>query len=173
MTDPTDVPAGAALADLCDALTPGGRVGRVRRLRGGVSCGLYAVELRGPDGAPRWVALRRYSDERLADDPDACPREWRLLHVLARHGFPAARPLWLDAAGSVSGRPALATSLLPGRPQLAPRDLAGWTQALAQALARVHRAPVAESELDFLPDEERARLRAAGFVRPPARLTTA
>jgi len=153
---PTDLrvpPSAVALAMLRDALAPGGRVGRLRRLRGGVSCGMHAVELFGSDGAPRWIVIRRYGDYWLDNDPAVCVREWRLLHLLERESLPAARPVWLDATGEAFGRPTLATTLLNGRPQLAPRDVAAWARGLAAAIATVHRAPIAHAELDFLVDQ--------------------
>jgi hypothetical protein len=55
-------PSAVALAMLRDALAPGGWVGRLRRLRGGISCGMHAVELFGSDGNPRWIVIRRYGD---------------------------------------------------------------------------------------------------------------
>ena len=153
---PTDLrvpPSAVALAMLRDALAPGGRVGRLRRLRGGVSCGMHAVELFGSDGAPRWIVIRRYGDYWLENDPAVCVREWRLLHLLERESLPAARPVWLDAMGEAFGRPTLATTLLNGRPQLEPRDVAAWARGLAAAIAAVHRAPIAHAELDFLVDQ--------------------
>src|SRR3712207_1788623 len=41
-------PSHAALAVLCAAIQPGGRVGTVRRLRGGIASGMHAVDLVGP-----------------------------------------------------------------------------------------------------------------------------
>jgi aminoglycoside phosphotransferase (APT) family kinase protein len=152
-TDLGSNPEPEALAAVRDALAPGGRVGRVRRLRGGVSSGMHAVELFGADGARRWVVLRRFGDYRLENDPTVCQQEWRVLQLLERHAVPAARPLWLDAAGTVCGRPALVTTLLPGRPQLAPPDVAAWARGLARAIAAVHLAPIAAADLDFLTDQ--------------------
>src|ERR1700730_10004424 len=142
-TDVRARPGRVPLEWLRDALAPGGRVGRVRRLRGGVSSGMHAVELFDTDGERRWVVLRRYSNYWVENDPAVCLREWRLLQLLERHGLPAARPLWLDSAG-VFDRPALVTTLLSGRPLLAPRDVPAWARGLAQALAAVHRAAVPE-----------------------------
>src|SRR5437764_1002672 len=63
------------------------------------------------------------------------------------------RPVWLDAMGETVGRPPVATTLLNGRHQLEPRDVAAWARGLAAAMAAVHRAPIAHAELDFLVDQ--------------------
>jgi hypothetical protein len=118
LTDLRVRPSAVALSMLRDALAPGGRVGRLRRLRGGVSRGMHAVELFGSDGRPRWIVIRRYGDYWLDNDPAVCVREWRVLQLLQRENLPTALPLWLDARGEAFGRPTLTTTLLNGRRQL-------------------------------------------------------
>src|SRR5581483_8085253 len=117
-------PSAAALARLCAAICPGGRAGAVRRLRGGVSSGMHAVELWSLSGERQRVVVRRYGAWRVRNDPGAAEREWAVLDALARANVPAPRPLWLDQTGELFGCPTLVTSLLPGRGLLAPRDLA-------------------------------------------------
>ena len=146
-------PASSALAALCAAIQPGGRVGAVRRLRGGISSGMHAVELIGPSGERRHVVVRRYGAGTLREDSRTPEREWAALVALGRVGVPAPRPIWLDRDGAVFGCPTMAISRLPGRGLLAPRDVVGWVRQLAEALARVHRAPFDAAELGLFLDQ--------------------
>src|SRR5438093_12000311 len=100
-------PSRKALAALRDALLPDGRVGRARRLPGGLDNGMHAVDLIGPDGSRRRLVVRRYPDERLRRRPGLPEREHRILALLAELGLPAPRPVWLDRDGATFGRPAL------------------------------------------------------------------
>jgi aminoglycoside phosphotransferase (APT) family kinase protein len=135
---------------LCAAIQPGGRVGGVRRLRGGIASGMHAVELVGPDAERRRVVVRRYGAWRVGRDPRVSKREWSTLAALARAGVPAPRPIWLDADGEVFGCPTLVTSRLPGRGVLAPRNEAIWVSQLAETLGRIHAVPLSASELGML-----------------------
>lgn len=146
-------PSADALATLCAAICPGGRVGAVRRLRGGISSGMHAVELVGAGGERQRVVVRRYGSGSLRDDPRVAEREWAALHALARAGAPTPRPIWQDQEGVIFGRPTMVTSLLPGRGLLAPRDLAGWLRQLAEALAAIHATPLGEAERAILLDQ--------------------
>lgn len=150
-------PSREALAVVCAALQPGGQVGTVKRLRGGISSGMHAVDFVGPKGEHRRVVVRRYGAWRLKEDPRAAEQEWATLTALARVGAPTPRPIWLDTGGTVFGCPTIVTSRLPGRGLLAPRDPAGWIRQLAEALAQVHATPLAEQELSVLADQ-RAKL---------------
>ncbi|HEY3111011.1 MAG TPA: phosphotransferase [Chloroflexota bacterium] len=151
-TDLRRAPPAAALAALRDALLPGGRVGPVRRLSGGLDHGMHALDLIAADGARRRLVLRRYPDERLRRRPDAAEREYRVLSLLGELGLPAPRPVWLDAAGALLGQPALVTTRLPGRALIAPADLADWTAQLGRTLVALHTAPLHGRDVGFLED---------------------
>ena len=159
-----------ALTALCAAIRPGGRVGAVRRLRGGVSSGMHAVELRGPGEDRQVVVVRRYGAWRVRHDPRVAEREWSTLVALARAGVPAPRPLWLDTDGAVFGCPTLVTSYLPGRGLLAPRDVEGWVRQLAEALARIHATSLTKSERALLVDQRTGLARLLDRDSPPAEL---
>jgi aminoglycoside phosphotransferase (APT) family kinase protein len=146
-------PSCEALAVVCAAIQPGGRIGVVRRLRGGIASGMHAVDLVGADGQDRWVVVRRYGRWRVEHDPRVAEQEWATLTALERVGAPTPRPIWLDTSGTVFGCPTIVTSRVPGRGLLAPRDLAGWVRQLAEALAQIHAAPLAEAELAILEDQ--------------------
>jgi aminoglycoside phosphotransferase (APT) family kinase protein len=157
---------------VCAALLPGGRVGAVRRLRGGIASGVHAVDLVGPRGERRAVVVRRYGAWRLGRDPRVAEREWATLTALARVGAPAPRPIWLDADGAVFGCPTIVTSRLPGRGLLGPGELATRTGQLASALAQIHAAPLAASELGLLLDQRDDLIALLDRDAPPSELAT-
>ena len=146
-------PSREGLGIVCSAVQPGGRVGPVRRLRGGIASGMHAVDLVGPDGQHSWVVVRRYGQWRLEHHPRVAEQEWATLAALERVGAPTPRPIWLDTSGTVFGCPTIVLSRLPGHGLLAPRDLTGWVRQLAEALARIHAAPLTSSELSILEDQ--------------------
>jgi aminoglycoside phosphotransferase (APT) family kinase protein len=148
-TDLRRAPSARELAALRDAVLPGGRVGGVRRLRGGLSHGMHAVDLLGPDGARVGVVVRRYPDERLRERPDVAEREHAILSLLRDLDLPTPRPLWLDD-GRIFGGAALVMTRLPGRPLRAPRDPAAFAAELGRALARVHAARLDEQDAGVL-----------------------
>ncbi|MFN8636913.1 MAG: phosphotransferase family protein [Chloroflexota bacterium] len=160
-------PSREALATMAAAIRPGSQVGAIRRLRGGVSSGMHAVQLRGPGTEQQWVVVRRYGAWRLQHDPHVAERERATLAALARVGAPAPLPIWLDASGAVFGCQTLVTSRVPGRGLLAPRDLDGWVRQLAEALARIHAAPLHTDELSLLIDQRDAPARLLERAEPP------
>jgi len=164
-------PARAALARLCAEIQPGGRIGAVRRLRGGVSSGMHAVQIVGPDDVRCWVVVRRYGEWRITHQPQAPAQEWATLTALARVGAPTPLPIWLDRTGKVFGCPTLVTSRMPGRGLLAPRDQTRWVTELAQALGKIHAAPLTEDELSLITDQRDDLVRLLERDEPPTFLT--
>ncbi len=141
----------AAVERVRELIAPCGRVVRVRPMRGGISSSVHLVHLQAADGARAAVVVRRYGEYWLRTDPAACEREFKLLQVLSRLDFPAPRPLFLDRAGGPFGGPTVLMSRLPGKPLLAPLDVADYIAQTAQMLARLHRLPI--DELGFLHDQ--------------------
>lgn len=139
-----------ALEQVRDALAPGGRIRRYRPLHGGVSSSVHLVRLEMADGQRQDVVVRRYGAD-WHTDPAACLREFRLLHILAAHGFPAPRPLLLEPTGGPFGVPTVVMTRVPGRPQLAPHAMDDYLRQLAGTLARLHALPL--DGLDFLPHQ--------------------
>jgi aminoglycoside phosphotransferase (APT) family kinase protein len=135
---------------LLDALAPGGRVVRVERLRGGISCSVHAVRLEAADGARRDVVVRRFSSEYHTDKGIAA-REFRVLEMLSSRGYPCPLPLLLQEDDAVFGSPTLVMTRLPGSGTLAPRDLDSYLEQLARSLARLHGLPT--DEFAFLPEQ--------------------
>jgi aminoglycoside phosphotransferase (APT) family kinase protein len=156
----------AAVERVRELIAPGGRVVRVRPMRGGISSSVHLVHLQGAGGARQAVVVRRYGDYWQRTDPAACEREFKLLEVISRLGFPGPRPLLLDQAGGPFGAPTVVMSRLPGRPQLAPVDVSDYLAQTAQMLARLHRLPI--DELGFLRDQRVNVDRDLGTFEGPA-----
>src|SRR5438876_11421749 len=98
--------SAVARAYLCEQLAPGGRVIRVKTLKGGLSCIVQAVRIERGDGSAFEVVTRRMNP--MWDNcEDTAEREFRVLEVLTRHSVPTARPLLLDKTGTHLGQPAV------------------------------------------------------------------
>ena len=128
---------------LLEALAPGGRVVRVRPLRGGVSSAVHVVRLETADGARRDVVVRRLNEYWQRTDPEHAGARVQAAGSTSRRRIcPSPRPLWLDADGSVFGEPTIVMTRLPGRAVMAPRDVEDFMRKMAQHARR--RAPRAE-----------------------------
>ncbi|HYY87745.1 MAG TPA: phosphotransferase [Chloroflexota bacterium] len=149
-----------------DAIAPGGRIIRVRPLRGGISSSVHLLRLATANGQHQAVVVRRYGEYWQRTDPVACRREFRLLEVLADSSFPAPKPLLLEAEAGPFDAPTVVMSHLPGRPLLAPRNLPDYLQQMAGTLAHLHQLPI--DRLDFLPDQTAMVARVLGASRPSA-----
>ncbi|GII79127.1 hypothetical protein Sru01_41090 [Sphaerisporangium rufum] len=136
----------------------GGKVRGVRALAGGTHAATHLVRLTGPDPE---VVLRRYP----AGD-DAAYREVRVLSALDGLDGLAPRLVGADPAGERFGEPAVLLSRLPGRADIMPADPFGWAVQLGQALALIHRAPVAAGGFrDAVTELPNIARRAGGEVR--------
>lgn len=127
---------------------------------------MHAVELLGPGGARRVVVVRRYGPERLALSPNVADRERCALEHARDAGLPVPDLLLADPDGSLLGSPGVVTSLLRGRPVLAPRDPIDWARQLAETLARVHDVPLGDDALALF-DDQTAHLTARLAARDP------
>lgn len=148
------------LARLAAVLAPGSRVANVRRLRGGIDAAVHALDLVGPNGERRRLVARRCPADGTGRWRRATLRAWQMLEALERLGFPAPRPVLLDAEGDLLGGAALVMTRLPGRGLLAPRDPGAWAQQLGETLAALHRTPIERLELSFV-EGPRTRLERA------------
>jgi aminoglycoside phosphotransferase (APT) family kinase protein len=120
---------------LAEALAPGARVTRIRRLTGGAGgSDVYDVTL---DRDPRRVVVKLYRD-----GDGAASSEWRRLGFAQRVTAPVPKPIVADLESAWFGRPAVVMSHLPGRPDVIPKDTNAWVIALAQALAQLHETPL-------------------------------
>lgn len=114
---------------LAEAVAPGARVTRLRRLVGGVA-DAYDVTL---DRGPRRVVVKLYRD-----GDGTVPLEWSCLEFAQRVTAPVPEPIAADLESVWFGRPAVVMSRLTGRADVTPKDVDSWVRALAQALTELH-----------------------------------
>jgi aminoglycoside phosphotransferase (APT) family kinase protein len=65
-------------------------------------------------------------------------REWQAMNIAYQHGLPTPRPIAVDPDGAWFGYPALAMTLVRGRPMLNPTDRDGFAGHVADVLAAMH-----------------------------------
>src|SRR5262249_18809643 len=119
---------------LADAVAPGARVTRLRRLPGAGMTDAYDVTF---DRTPRHVVVKLYRD-----GDGTAPLEWSCLEFAQRVALSVPEPIVADLESVWFGRPTLVMSRLPGRADLTPTDVDSWLRALAQALATLHETPL-------------------------------
>lgn len=137
-------PDPLGLMDVMELIAPEARVTGWERLHGGFGAAMHRIEVTMPSGAETAFVLRRYLPE-TGDDARTASHEALTLEGLRGSLVPAPEVLWLDADGTVFDRPALATTLLPGRPRSA--DVAAepaLLRALAEALVGLRWVPLDE-----------------------------
>lgn len=146
---PERPPERASLTQLVRELSPGGRLARTRRLRGGLGSRMHELDISNPDASHWKVVLRRYfAGEGRLTSPEHAATEFELLRVVCEADVPAPRPILLDAEGKYFGLPAMVLSYLPGRPLFTPKNSNQWTDGLARALLSLH--AVSPERVEFL-----------------------
>src|SRR5437773_2400793 len=103
---------------LAEAVAPGARVTRLRRLVGGGMSDAYDVTLDRTSGR---VVVKVFRD-----GDDTAPLEWSRLKFAQRVTMPVPEPIAADLESIWFGRPAIVMSRLTGRPDVAPKDVDLW-----------------------------------------------
>jgi aminoglycoside phosphotransferase (APT) family kinase protein len=138
------------LAALVHRLSPGARLIRTRRLRGGLSARMHVLDIERADGT-RWkVTLRRSVTKHRFSTPEHVAHQLEILRLLDRADVPAPRPILLDAEGEFFGVPAIVLSYLPGRPIFPATNLGRWTEGIARGILTVHAVTPDRFDLSWL-----------------------
>lgn len=120
------------------SLGRGARVTSARRLRAGTSSAVHLLRVEGVRGL-EWAVIRRFvREDWFTEEPDAPAMEVRVLRALEGAGLPVPRVIAADVTGEECGTQAVLMTRVPGRLDLAPRDLEGYVRSLAQFLPRLH-----------------------------------
>jgi aminoglycoside phosphotransferase (APT) family kinase protein len=143
-------PPRDALAWAVAAVGPAARLVSVRPLLGGISSAVHGLVIEDLRGVRHRLVMRRWLGEPAAES--LIRNEATALVRLSRANIPAPRLVASDASGGDAGCPVLLMEQLPGRVNLAPRDVASWLGQLARVLPGIHAlqvdlAPFDQSEV--------------------------
>ena len=161
-------PSAATLAWLVDELDASDVV-EVRAMPGGSTAAMHRVTLVDRGGHERDVVLRRYVlPEILAGSPDVVAVEARALQLAERLAVPTPVLLAVDATGDRSDVPALAMTLLEGRPVWETRWGSEWVSQAVDAMITLHDVDVSRGELPALTRYAQSRYDQPRWTRDPA-----
>jgi aminoglycoside phosphotransferase (APT) family kinase protein len=118
----------------------GSKVLGVRRMYGGSSTAVHAVDVTGRRGRPHELVLRRFIRPNWKY-PGLARREALVLEALEGARYPAPRLVAVDDGPIECDARALLMTRLPGRVELAPKDIDSWLRRIAHALPPVHEIP--------------------------------
>lgn len=156
--EPTGTAELDGFAAVAQRVCAGAHLTSVRRLAGGVSAEVHALELNCPDGRRRTVVVRQHGAAAWKSaERQTTEREHALLEFLHSRGVPVAEPLLLDTSGQVLPRPFLVVSFVAGASEVAAEALDAVLDGMAQMLVRIHTlpteaAPALPPRLDPLPE---------------------
>jgi aminoglycoside phosphotransferase (APT) family kinase protein len=118
---------------------PGSEVVRVRRMSGGTSSAVHAVDVRRSRTSLLRLVLRRHLKfSWLQEEPDLAEKEARNLQLLEQVGIAAPRLVAVDPDGAECDVPAVLMTRMPGHLDLRPRDLESWLRRMAELLPPIH-----------------------------------
>jgi aminoglycoside phosphotransferase (APT) family kinase protein len=147
-------PDAAALRHLLHATDPDLTLVRAQALTGGVSAQVTRIDAVRPDGTADALVLRQYGAANLRSDPHVAAHEYQLLTLLRRAGLPVPRPRLADESRRIVPVPCLIVEFVDGETITEPAQLTGprlaFSGQLAAALASIHRAGVAQSDVPYL-----------------------
>jgi aminoglycoside phosphotransferase (APT) family kinase protein len=115
----------------------GARVTSVRRMFGGSSSAIHAVDVRGPGGKRHALVLRRFIRPNWKY-PGLARREAKVLELLEHEGYPAPRLVAFDDGANETDVRAVLMTRLAGRVELAPQRIELWLRGMAEALPPIH-----------------------------------
>ena len=147
-----------AFEQLVQKIAPDGKLLRTWDLKGGISAGMTALEIKRRDGRTSRMIVRRPGVGALARNPRAAEDEFKLLQLTQSLGLATQTPYHLDQSGMIFATPYLVIEYIDGQPEFAPADMADFTRQLAAHLARINSADCASLDMSFVPKQ------AEGFV---------
>lgn len=146
------------LAGVAEQVQPGARLCGTRRLKGGVSANVHALELEGTDGLRRTVVVRHHGGAEWKDRPGhVAAMEYGLLQAAHRNELPVPEPLLLDTSGNLFPEPFLVMEFVDGSTDVPAGELDACLEIMATTLVRLHEVPTEglpelPSRIDPLPE---------------------
>ena len=141
-------------AELVAEVWPGAALRSVRRLTGGVSAQVYALEVAQSSGALARVVVREHSP---VESHYTAELEFLLLKALHSLDLPVPQPILFDARCTLAATPFVIMAAIPGSSVIPTGEAFEYIDEMASQLFRIHQAPIQNlpalpSRLDPLPE---------------------
>ena len=141
-------------AELVAEVWPGAALRSVRRLTGGVSAQVYALEVAYSSGAAAQMVLREHSP---VESHYTAELEFDLLKTLHSLDLPVPQPIFFDAGCTLAANPFVIMTAIPGSSVIPAGNAFEYIDEMARQLFRIHQAPIQNlptlpSRLDPLPE---------------------
>ena len=141
-------------AELVAEVWPGAALRSARRLTGGVSAQVYALEVAHSSGALAQVVVREHAP---VESHYTAELEFDLLKALHSLDLPVPQPILFDARCTLAATPFVIMSAIPGSSVIPTGEAFEYIDEMASQLFRIHQAPIQNlpalpSRLDPLPE---------------------
>ena len=141
-------------AELVAEVWPGAALRSARRLTGGVSAQVYALEVAHSSGALAQVVVREHAP---VESHYTAELEFLLLKALHSLDLPVPQPILFDARCTLAATPFVIMAAIPGSSVIPTGEAFEYIDEMASQLFRIHQAPIQNlpalpSRLDPLPE---------------------
>ncbi|MDC3365212.1 phosphotransferase [Pseudomonadales bacterium] len=141
-------------AELVAEVWPGAALRSARRLTGGVSAQVYALEVAHSSGALAQVVVREHAP---VESHYTAELEFLLLKALHSLDLPVPQPILFDARCTLAATPFVIMAAIPGSSVIPTGEAFEYIDEMARRLFRIHQAPIQNlpalpSRLDPLPE---------------------
>ena len=141
-------------AELVAEVWPGAALRSARRLTGGVSAQVYALEVAHSSGALAQVVVREHAP---VESHYTAELEFLLLKALHSLALPVPQPILFDARCTLAATPFVIMAAIPGSSVIPTGEAFEYIDEMASQLFRIHQAPIQNlpalpSRLDPLPE---------------------
>lgn len=131
-------------------LNPDFRLLRSRKLEGGLSAHVLAIEIKESNGSFKTIVLRVHGEKDLAENSNVASDEYKVLEILEKTNIPAPQPLLLDESKEIIPQPYLVISFVQGETVLDPNNKEKFISSLAEILSKIHLTNWKKFNLSFL-----------------------
>ncbi len=134
-------------------IDPQSKLVRTRKLTGGVSAQVTALEIEHADGQTQKMIVRQHGEVDLKHNPHIAADEFKLLNILHSAGLATPVPYDVDESSMILATPYIVVEYIEGTSEFKPTDLRGFIHQLARHLANIHTMNLTNVDLSFLPQQ--------------------
>ena len=142
-------------AQVVQRIDPQSKLLRTRKLEGGVSAQVTALEIEQSDGQMKKMIVRQHGEVDRQHNPQISADEFKLLRLLHSAGLITPNPYYLDQSGEIFSTPYIVIEYIDGKTEFAPVDLPDFILQFTWHLSRIHQIDGSQQDLSFLPLQER------------------